>query len=109
MDWQSTDLNRSWSYAFLGLVRKSTARQESNEITQSLRNWAKHMRILNSQLDTTGAFAAISLADIPVGLSVNRWFSTAFEHPHSPEVSDDFERLGEALALQLIARMGRHN
>ena len=25
MDWQATDLNRSWSYAFLGLVRKSPA------------------------------------------------------------------------------------
>ncbi|MCX5542719.1 glutathione S-transferase N-terminal domain-containing protein [Paraburkholderia sp. CNPSo 3076] len=46
----------------------------------------------------TGAFVAgaqFSLADIPVGLSVNRWFGTPFEHPHLPAVAAYFERLAE--------------
>ncbi|RDK02890.1 glutathione S-transferase family protein [Paraburkholderia lacunae] len=98
MDWQATDLNRSWSYAFLGLVRKSPAHQDRNEISLSCRNWSRHMGILNGQLEATGAFVAgerFSLADIPVGLSVNRWFSTPLERPHFPAVSDYFERLAQ--------------
>jgi glutathione S-transferase len=98
MDWQATDLNRSWSYAFLGLVRQSPAHQEAGEIAKSIESWTRHMRILNGQLHATGAFVAgkqFSLADIPVGLSVNRWFGTPFEHPHFPAVSDYFQRLRE--------------
>ena len=98
MDWQATDLNRSWSYAFLSLVRKSPAHQAPDDIAASLANWARHMRILNSQLDATGAFVAgtqFSLADVPIGLSVNRWFGTPFEHPRLPAVSDYFDRLAD--------------
>ncbi|CDY74843.1 Uncharacterized glutathione S-transferase-like protein [Caballeronia glathei] len=109
MDWQATDLNRSWSYAFLGLVRKSPAHVDANQIAESLGNWGRHMRILNSRLETTGAFVAgeqFSLADIPVGLSVNRWFSTPFEHPHFPAVSNYFERLGERPGFAAYCRNG---
>ena len=98
MDWQATELNRSWSYAFLGLVRQSAAHQADDEIAQSIGNWTRHMGILNAQLQATGAFIAgkqFSLADIPVGLSVNRWFGTPFEHTHFPAVSAYFDRLGE--------------
>ncbi|QGZ58324.1 glutathione S-transferase family protein [Paraburkholderia acidiphila] len=98
MDWQATDLNRSWSYAFLGLVRASRAHQATSEIAHSIENWTRHMRILDARLQETGAFVAgtrFSLADIPVGLSVNRWFGTPFEHPHLPAVSAYFERLAE--------------
>ena len=98
MDWQASDLNRSWSYAFLGLVRASPAHQATGEITLSIENWTRHMRILDARLQATGAFVAgsqFSLADIPVGLSVNRWFGTPFEHPCLPAVSAYFERLAE--------------
>ncbi|MEX3938926.1 glutathione S-transferase family protein [Paraburkholderia sp. BR10937] len=98
MDWQATDLNRSWSYAFLALVRASPAHQAPGEIALSIENWTRHMRILDARLQATGAFVAgaqFSLADIPVGLSVNRWFGTPFEHPHLPAVSAYFERLAE--------------
>ncbi|MBN3752358.1 glutathione S-transferase [Paraburkholderia sp. Tr-20389] len=98
IDWQAADLNRSWSYAFLGLVRQSAAHQAASEIALSIDNWTRHMRILEGQLQATGAFVAgkqFSLADIPIGLSVNRWFGTPFEHPHLPAVSEYFERLSE--------------
>jgi glutathione S-transferase len=96
IDWQASELNRSWSYAFLALVRKSPYHQDAEAIAASSANWAKHIGILNQQLESTGAFVAgqdFSLADIPIGLSVNRWFSTPLAHPHFPAVSDYFERL----------------
>jgi glutathione S-transferase len=98
IDWQAADLNRSWSYAFLGLVRQSASHQAASEIALSIENWTRHMRVLDKQLHATGAFVAgkqFSLADIPIGLSVNRWFGTPFEHPHFPAVSEYFERLSE--------------
>lgn len=98
MDWQATDLNRSWSYAFLAMIRQSAAHQAEKEIAKSIASWTAHMRILDGQLLATGAFVAgkqFSLADIPVGLSVNRWFSTPFEHTPFPAVSEYFARLSE--------------
>lgn len=109
MDWQATDLNRSWSYAFLGLVRQSTAHQSTDEIGKSIASWTANMRILDAQLRATGGFVAgkqFSLADIPVGLSVNRWFGTPFDHPHFPTVADYFERLAERPGFAIHCRNG---
>ncbi|MBR8374277.1 glutathione S-transferase [Burkholderia cenocepacia] len=96
IDWQGSDLNRSWVGAFLGLVRKSPDHQEPNGIAQSIAGWTTHMRVLNAQLERTGAYVAgntFTLADIPIGLSANRWFGTPFDHPDLPAVSRYIERL----------------
>ncbi|NJZ81728.1 glutathione S-transferase [Ralstonia solanacearum] len=109
MDWQATDLNRSWSYAFLGLVRKSPAHRVQADIAASIAHWSRHMCILDHQLTATGAFVAgeqFTLADIPIGLSVNRWFSTPFEHPHLPAVSDYFDRLADCAGFATHCRNG---
>lgn len=109
MDWQAAELNRSWSYAFLGLVRQSAAHQAAEEIGRSLESWTRHMRILNDRLLATGAFIAgkaFSLADIPVALSINRWFGTPFEHPHLPAVSDYFDRLSDRPGFAAHCRNG---
>lgn len=109
MDWQATELNRSWSYAFLGLVRQSAAHRAADEIGRSIDSWTKHMGILDAQLRTTGAFIAgkqFSLADIPVGLSVNRWFGTPFEHPSFPAVSAYFDRLSDRPGFAAYCRNG---
>jgi glutathione S-transferase len=109
LDWQASDLNRSWSYAFLGLVRKSSEHQAPGEISASLAGWARHMNILENQLNATGAFVAgehFSLADIPIGLSVNRWFSTPFEHPRFPAVSNYFDRLADSIGFAAYCKNG---
>lgn len=46
MDWQATDLNRSWSYAFLALARQSPAHRDAAAIEASSRDWAHFMGIL---------------------------------------------------------------
>ncbi|KVT25974.1 glutathione S-transferase family protein [Burkholderia ubonensis] len=96
IDWQASDLNRSWVFAFQGLVRKSPDHQDPDGIAKSIADWTKHMRVLNAQLDATGVFVAgerFTLADIPIGLSVNRWFGTPFEHPDFPAIARYVERL----------------
>ncbi|WP_175995075.1 glutathione S-transferase family protein [Burkholderia vietnamiensis] len=96
IDWQASDLNRSWVGAFLGLVRKSPQHQDPAAIAQSIAGWTNHMQVLNAHLDATDAFVAgehFTLADIPIGLSVNRWFGTPFERPDLPAVQRYVERL----------------
>lgn len=109
MDWQATDLNRSWSYAFLSLVRNLPSHRNAEAVAASCADWSRHMAILDAQLATTGAHVAgdsFSLADIPIGLSVNRWYETPLEHAALPHVSAYYERLSERPGFRLHGRNG---
>ncbi len=109
MDWQSSDLNRAWSYAFMSLVRHSPAHQDSQAMGASCAEWSRYMQILDRQLEATGGYVAgsrFSLADIPVGLSVNRWFHTPFERPPLAAVSDYYKRLSERPGFCLYGNNG---
>jgi glutathione S-transferase len=67
------------------------------------------MAILDAQLARTGAYIAgnaFTLADIPIGLSVNRWFMTPLERPSLPAVAAYYERLGERPAFRKHGRNG---
>jgi glutathione S-transferase len=84
MDWQATELNNAWRYAFMSLVRASPAHQDVDQVAHSAAQWNGRMGILERQLERTGAFAAgadFSLADVVLGLSVNRWLMTPIERP----------------------------
>lgn len=109
MDWQATDLNGAWSYAFLSLVRQSPAHQDPEALAAACRNWARNMTLLDRQLQRTGAYVSgevFSLADIPIGLSVNRWFQTPLERPSLPAVEAYYERLTAREGYRLYGRNG---
>ena len=109
MDWQSSELNGAWRYAFMGLVRNSPEHGDAAAIRASVENWTRKMAILEGQLARTGAFVAgssFTLADIVIGLSVNRWFMTPIDRPVFPAVSEYFERLGEQPGFGLHCRNG---
>lgn len=96
IDWQASDLNRSWSYAFISLVRQSPQHQDRHALAAACSEWTRHMEILDKQLASTGAYVGgkeFSLADIPIGLSVNRWFETPLAHKDLPAVHAYYERL----------------
>ncbi|WP_034918478.1 MULTISPECIES: glutathione S-transferase [Erwinia] len=96
LDWQATELNTSWRYAFMSLVRHSPAHQDARLLAAACKGWNQMMTLLNEQLARTGGFIAgeaFSLADIPIGLSVNRWFETPLDHADLPAVRAYYERL----------------
>ncbi|NKG32849.1 glutathione S-transferase family protein [Erwinia rhapontici] len=96
IDWQATELNTAWRYAFMSLVRHSPAHQDPRLLAAASKGWAYTMGILNQQLERTGAYVAgqtFSLADIPIGLSVNRWYETPLDHANLPAVRAYYERL----------------
>ena len=104
MDWQGGDLNNSWRYAFMGLVRNSAAHQDAAAIAASAAAWNRHMAILERQLERSGDFVAgpaFTLADIGLGLSANRWFMTPIERPALPRVEAYCDRLGERPGFRL--------
>ncbi|AMP09240.1 glutathione S-transferase, N-terminal domain protein [Collimonas arenae] len=109
IDWQATDLNRSWSYVFPALVRKSPTHQDPAQIAAGSASWTKNMQILDRQLASTGGYVAgaeFTLADIPIGLSVNRWFGTPLQRPELPAVSAYFERLSQRKGYLLHGNNG---
>ncbi|PHV06972.1 glutathione S-transferase [Janthinobacterium sp. BJB412] len=98
MDWQAGELNNSWRYAFMALVRKSNSHKDPAAIASSIVAWNRHMGILENQLCKTGRYVtgpAFTLADIVLGLSVNRWAMAPMQRPDFPAISAYLERLGQ--------------
>ena len=96
MDWQATDLNSSWRYAFQALVRKNPAFQNAAEIDASVVAWSRNLAILEGRLAANAYVAGdhFTLADVPIGLSVNRWFMTPIpDRPDFPAVTAYYDRL----------------
>jgi glutathione S-transferase len=97
MDWQATELNNAWRYAFMGLVRRSAAHQDAGLIAASVDGWNRHMGIVERQLEKTGAYVAgseFSLADVVLGLSAHRWRKTPMDgRPDFPAVAAWMARL----------------
>jgi glutathione S-transferase len=109
MDWQAGELNNSWRYAFMSLVRQSAAHTDPDAVAASVSNWNRHMVMLDEQLQVTGAFvtgARFTLADIVLGLATNRWFMTPMERLALPAVTDYYERLSERPAFLAQGRNG---
>ncbi|WP_374674882.1 glutathione S-transferase family protein [Ideonella sp.] len=104
MDWQATELNTAWRYAFMALVRHSPAHTDRTAVRDSVQAWNRHMQIIDAQLDKTGHFMAgpdFTLADIVIGLSVNRWLMTPMAHAELPAVAAYVERLGQRTGYRL--------
>lgn len=98
MDWQATELNGSWGYAFSALVRNSATHRDPESIARSVSEWNGKMGILDRQLASTGMFVTgptFTLADIVLGLSVQRWYMTPIEHPALPAVAAYYELLSQ--------------
>jgi glutathione S-transferase len=109
MDWQATELNNAWRYAFMALVRHSPFHADPAQIEASSANWNRHIGILDAQLEATGRFVTgerFTLADVVLGLSVNRWMMTPMARPDYPAVHAYYERLGTRPAFLEHGRNG---
>jgi len=95
IDWQATEFNTAWRYAFLALVRRNPAFDDARQIEASKADWARMVGILDAVLSRQSHVAGdgFTLADIPIGLSVNRWFMTPMDKPAFPAVSAYYDRL----------------
>ncbi len=109
MDWQATDLNSAWRYAFMALVRRNPRFDDAAAIAASAADWNRMMAIFDAQLARTGAYAAgsaFTLADIVMGLATQRWYATPIERPVLASVEAYYERLSTREGYRLHGRNG---
>ena len=103
MDWQATELNTAWRYAFAGLVRRMPGFDDPVQIAASVRAWNAAMVLLDRRLDHTGAYAAgetFTLADVVLGVSVHRWAASPIDRAALPAVEAYYARLKTREAFQ---------
>ena len=109
MDWQASELNNSWRYAFMSLVRQHADYQNPSLLTAGVAHWNHHMTILDAQLNRTGAFVigeTFTLADVVLGLSTHRWMAAPIAHAHLPAVTAYYDRLGARAGFMAHGRNG---
>ncbi len=99
MDWQATELNSAWRATYMARVRRHPDFPDDERAAQGAARWAAAMRLLDDHLAATGAYVAgdrLTLADVPLALSTQRWRSTplsAAERVALPAVDAWWQRL----------------
>ncbi|MGV8926695.1 MAG: glutathione S-transferase family protein [Ewingella sp.] len=109
MDWQAGDLNNSWRYAFPALARNSPQHTDRTLIDAGVSDWNRHVQMIEEQLHRSGDYIlgnSFTLADVPIGLAVNRWSMTPMSRPALPAVTAYYERLNQREGFRLFGRNG---
>jgi glutathione S-transferase len=107
MDWASTELANGMRPVFHGLIVKNPA--FVNQVDAGAKEWGRQMAVLETHLAGGAPFAmgqSFTVADIPVGLVVNRWFSIPFQKPELKAVTAYYDRLAERPAYRAHGRNG---
>ncbi len=88
MDWQQTTLNRAGGAAFLQLIRTPEAQRDHAAIAQSVAAMTPLLEQLNAHLADHAYLAGdhFSMADIPVGCDIHRWFGLPQARPALPHL-----------------------
>ncbi len=102
MDWQATRLSPAMMPAFWGLVRTPPEERDEEKIEASRMQAEAAWDILESEMDgkdyvVGGSF---TIADIPLGASINRWHALGVERNPRPNVDAWYERLKERPAFR---------
>lgn len=103
MDWQATEFNNAWRVAFPALVRGNPAGATPAQVARSVGEWTAAVALLESRLARTGPYACgadFTVADVVIGLSVNRWLQAPIDRPSLPAVERYFARLVERPAAR---------
>jgi glutathione S-transferase len=102
MDWQATELNTAWRYAFAGLVRKTPGFDDPKQVAASVEAWNIAMGLLDARLVETGAYVAgeaFTLADIVLGLATHRWLHSPIQRVEWPALTAYYARLKQRPAF----------
>ncbi len=95
MDWQHTILGAPMTTVFQGMVRTPPEQRNMGAIDAAMVQLGQAWALLDRQVQAHGFVAgpAFTLADIPLGVHVHRWFSLTLERPDLPHLRTWYERL----------------
>jgi glutathione S-transferase len=102
MDWQLSVLALHQGTVLGGLIRTKPEDRNMAKIEASQRGWADGMAILDAHLADNEYVGgeAFTLADIPLGSIIHRWFNLDFEKPDMPHARRWYELISERPAVQ---------
>ena len=103
MDWSQTALQPDFLMGvFWGFYRTPDAQRDWPAINKSVARSADHFRLLDRVLSTRPFLAGerLSLADIPAGTALYRYFELDIERPAVPHVTAWYRRLQERPAYR---------
>ncbi|MDA8451869.1 glutathione S-transferase [Acidovorax sp. NCPPB 3859] len=95
MDWQQTTLNPAGRDAFLQWIRTPAAQRDPAAITRSVAATEPLMELLDTHLARHAYLAGdrFTMADIPVGCEIHRWWGLPQERPPRPHLERWFNAL----------------
>ena len=102
MDAQQTVMNRPAGIVFIGLVRTPAEKRDMAAIKQVIAETAKAYGLIAAELAKHKFIGGdeFTLADIPWGVHVHRWFNMDFDRPEIPHLREWYERLKERPAYR---------
>ena len=88
MDWQQTTLNRAGGGAFLQWIRTPAAQRDTAAIAQSVAAMEPLLHWLDRHLGDHAFMAGdhFTMADIPIGCEIHRWFGLPQPRPTLPHL-----------------------
>jgi glutathione S-transferase len=102
MDWQLGTLWASMRPVFIGLVRTPTEERDHDAIEAARKRTVEYWSMLEAHLAdrdyVTGP--SFNMADIPLGVSIHRWFQLDIECPPTPNLDDWYARLRDRPAFR---------
>ena len=97
MDWQQTTLNPALGPIFSQLIRTPPAKRDATIVENNRQSVERWMGVLDAHLAgrdfVNGAW--LTMADIPVGAAVNRWYALPVARASRPHVEGWLARLKE--------------
>jgi glutathione S-transferase len=95
MDWQQTTLNPAGRDAFLQWIRTPAAQRDPAAIARSVAATEPLMELLDAHLARHAYLAGdrFTMADIPVGCEIHRWWGLPQERPARPHLERWFAAL----------------
>jgi glutathione S-transferase len=96
MDWASTECMLGWRPVFHALALNNPA--FAPLLDRGVKDWTEQMRVLDDHLAVAGPYLtgkAFTIADIPAGLVVNRWFAIDFPKPDLKAVAAYYDLLAQ--------------
>jgi glutathione S-transferase len=112
MDWVAYDITHALRGAFLGGQLKEAPYDHPWYVEQGQKELVHAMGLLNQHLADDGPYVMgdrFTIADIPVGLVVNRWFSLThpgLKRPNYQALADYYELMTERPAFRRHGRNG---
>ncbi len=104
MDWQATTFNPQVGPVFIQLIRTPAENRDAGLIEKSRAEAEKKLTLLDAHLASHQYLTGdtFTMADIPVGCSVDRWYKLPVAHEAHPHVERWYAMLRERKGSQKI-------